>query len=104
MKAVVLSVTEGDDKPLKYPAAFYKSKVMIINKTDLLPVLDSDVSLSFKGVIYPLVIAGHTFPAYAALYALAVNLAVTVIGTWVFNVLHIGAGQDGTLDAQPRGA
>ena len=44
MKAVVLSVTEGDDKPLKYPAAFYKSKVMIINKTDLLPVLDSDVS------------------------------------------------------------
>ncbi|MHB1608376.1 MAG: monocarboxylate uptake permease MctP [Acidiferrobacter thiooxydans] len=61
-------------------------------------------SLSFKGVIYPLVIAGHTFPAYAALYALAVNLAVTVVGTWVFNVLHIGAGQDGTLDAQPRGA
>ena len=44
MKAVVLSVTEGDDKPLKYPAAFYKSKVMIINKIDLLPVLDSDVS------------------------------------------------------------
>ncbi len=44
MKAVVLSVTEGDDKPLKYPAAFYKSKVMIINKTDLLPFLDSDVS------------------------------------------------------------
>ncbi len=44
MKAVVLSVTEGDDKPLKYPAAFYKSKVMIINKTDLLSVLESDVS------------------------------------------------------------
>ncbi|MGC8554456.1 MAG: hydrogenase nickel incorporation protein HypB [Candidatus Acidulodesulfobacterium sp.] len=44
MKAVVLSVTEGDDKPLKYPAAFYKSKVMIINKIDLLPALDSDVS------------------------------------------------------------
>ncbi len=44
MKAVVLSVTEGDDKPLKYPAAFYKSKVMIINKIDLLPFIDSDVS------------------------------------------------------------
>ncbi|MDA8158910.1 MAG: hydrogenase nickel incorporation protein HypB [Deltaproteobacteria bacterium] len=44
MKVVVLSVTEGDDKPLKYPAAFYKSKVMIINKTDLLPALDSDIA------------------------------------------------------------
>ncbi len=44
MKAVVLSVTEGDDKPLKYPAAFYKSKIMIINKIDLLPALDSDIS------------------------------------------------------------
>ncbi|MHB1661260.1 MAG: hydrogenase nickel incorporation protein HypB [bacterium] len=44
MKAVVLSITEGDDKPLKYPAAFYKSKVMIINKVDLLPVLDSDIA------------------------------------------------------------
>ena len=61
-------------------------------------------SLSFKGVIYPLVIAGHTFPAYAALYALVVNLAVVMVATWVFNVLHIGAGQDGTLEAQPRGA
>ena len=44
MKVVVLSITEGDDKPLKYPAAFYKSKVMVINKIDLLPVLDSDIS------------------------------------------------------------
>ncbi len=44
IKAVVLSVTEGDDKPLKYPAAFYKSEVMIINKIDLLPFLDSDIS------------------------------------------------------------
>jgi hydrogenase nickel incorporation protein HypB len=45
IKAVVLSVTEGDDKPLKYPAAFYKSKVMVINKIDLLPALDSDIAL-----------------------------------------------------------
>lgn len=43
MKAVALSVTEGDDKPLKYPAAFYKSKIMIINKIDLIPVLDSNI-------------------------------------------------------------
>lgn len=35
-KIVILSVAEGDDKPSKYPSIFMKSKVMIINKTDLL--------------------------------------------------------------------
>jgi len=35
-KIVVLSVAEGDDKPAKYPAVFAKSKVMLINKIDLL--------------------------------------------------------------------
>lgn len=37
LKVVGLSVTEGDDKPLKYPAIFRKASVMIINKIDLLP-------------------------------------------------------------------
>jgi hydrogenase nickel incorporation protein HypB len=36
-KIVVLSVTEGDDKPLKYPSIFAVSELCIINKTDLLP-------------------------------------------------------------------
>jgi len=36
-KIVVLSVSEGDDKPAKYPAIFAKSKVLLINKIDLLP-------------------------------------------------------------------
>ncbi len=36
MKVVMLSTTEGDDKPLKYPGMFRKSSVMIINKIDLL--------------------------------------------------------------------
>ncbi len=36
-KIVVLSVAEGDDKPAKYPAIFAKSKVLLINKIDLLP-------------------------------------------------------------------
>ncbi|UCC78777.1 MAG: hydrogenase nickel incorporation protein HypB [Candidatus Zixiibacteriota bacterium] len=40
MKVVLVSVTEGDDKPLKYPAMFRRSSVMIINKTDLLPHCD----------------------------------------------------------------
>ncbi len=39
-KIVVLSVAEGDDKPAKYPAIFAKSKVLLINKIDLLKVPD----------------------------------------------------------------
>ncbi len=37
IKAVVLSITEGDDKPLKYPLIFKESAVAILNKVDLLP-------------------------------------------------------------------
>lgn len=36
-KVVLLSVTEGDDKPLKYPSMFVKSELVVLNKTDLLP-------------------------------------------------------------------
>lgn len=36
-KIVVLSVTEGDDKPLKYPAIFFRAELLILSKTDLLP-------------------------------------------------------------------
>jgi len=36
-KVVVLSVTEGEDKPLKYPGIFRKAELMILNKIDLLP-------------------------------------------------------------------
>ncbi|MFH1198433.1 MAG: hydrogenase nickel incorporation protein HypB [bacterium] len=39
-KVVIISVTEGDDKPLKYPAMFLKSNYLIINKTDLIPYTD----------------------------------------------------------------
>lgn len=42
-KVVVLSVTEGDDKPLKYPDMFYAADLMLINKIDLLPYVDFDV-------------------------------------------------------------
>jgi hydrogenase nickel incorporation protein HypB len=43
-KVVVLSVTEGEDKPLKYPQMFHNSTVMLLNKIDLLPHLDFDVT------------------------------------------------------------
>jgi len=36
-KIVVLSVTEGEDKPLKYPSMFFRSELLILNKIDLLP-------------------------------------------------------------------
>jgi hydrogenase nickel incorporation protein HypB len=42
-KVVVLSVTEGEDKPLKYPGMFAAADVMLLNKCDLLPHLDFDV-------------------------------------------------------------
>jgi hydrogenase nickel incorporation protein HypB len=42
-KVVVISVTEGDDKPLKYPHMFAGADLVVINKTDLLPYVDFDV-------------------------------------------------------------
>jgi len=43
LKVVVMSVAEGDDKPLKYPAIFAASSVLVVNKTDLLPHTDFSV-------------------------------------------------------------
>ncbi|MBU6261248.1 MAG: hydrogenase nickel incorporation protein HypB [Burkholderiales bacterium] len=42
-KVVVLSVTEGEDKPLKYPDMFHAASLMLLNKIDLLPHLQFDV-------------------------------------------------------------
>ena len=42
-KAMILSVTEGEDKPTKYPLMFRESKVLLINKIDLLPYVDCSV-------------------------------------------------------------
>jgi len=42
-RVVIISVTEGEDKPLKYPYMFDSSQVCIINKTDLLPYVQFDV-------------------------------------------------------------
>jgi hydrogenase nickel incorporation protein HypB len=41
-KVVILSVTEGDDKPLKYPHMFRAASLMLISKADLLPYVDFD--------------------------------------------------------------
>lgn len=43
-KVALLSVAEGDDKPEKYPALFNLAQVMVLNKVDLLPYVDFDVT------------------------------------------------------------
>ena len=47
-KVVILSVTEGEDKPLKYPDMFAAADLMILNKTDLLPHLDFDAAAAIE--------------------------------------------------------
>lgn len=44
MKVVVASTTEGDDKPLKYPAMFRNASVLVINKIDLLPYINCNLA------------------------------------------------------------
>ncbi len=44
LRAVMVSTTEGDDKPAKYPQMFAVSHVMIVNKLDLLPYVDYDLA------------------------------------------------------------
>ncbi|WP_298591702.1 hydrogenase nickel incorporation protein HypB [uncultured Mitsuokella sp.] len=43
-KGVVLSITEGDDKPMKYPLIFKESAIALLNKADLLPYCDFDMA------------------------------------------------------------
>jgi len=54
-RVVVISVTEGDDKPLKYPYMFQSSHLCIINKSDLLPYVDFDTekAISYARSINP---------------------------------------------------
>jgi len=44
LKVVIISVTEGDDKPLKYPTMFHEADICILNKIDLLPYVTFDVA------------------------------------------------------------
>jgi hydrogenase nickel incorporation protein HypB len=45
-RVVIMSVTEGEDKPLKYPDMFMSSQICVINKIDLLPYLEFDLELA----------------------------------------------------------
>jgi hydrogenase nickel incorporation protein HypB len=54
-KVVVMSVTEGEDKPIKYPLAFHLATVMVLTKVDLLPYLkfDKDLCIEMAHRIHP---------------------------------------------------
>ena len=52
-KVVISSISEGDDKPLKYPLMFHKADIVLTNKIDLLPYLNFDIqafSRAIKGI------------------------------------------------------
>ncbi len=74
-KVVVLSVTEGEDKPLKYPDMFAAADLMLLNKADLLPYLSFDVgkclanALKVNPHLQTLVVSAQTGEGMAALYA-----------------------------------
>ena len=50
VKVTVLSVTEGEDKPLKYPLIFKESKAILLNKIDLLPYVPFDKEKAIKDI------------------------------------------------------
>jgi hydrogenase nickel incorporation protein HypB len=74
-KVVVLSVTEGEDKPLKYPEMFAASDLMLLNKSDLLPHVDFDVGLCLANALrvnpdlQTLVVSARTGEGMNAFYA-----------------------------------
>jgi len=83
-KVVVLSVTEGEDKPLKYPDMFAASDLMLLNKVDLLPHLEFDVdacvaaALRVNPRIQVLKISSRTGEGLAAFYAWIATRAATI--------------------------
>jgi hydrogenase nickel incorporation protein HypB len=50
IKLLLVSVTDGSDKPYKYPLAFEKADVILLNKVDLLPYLNFDEAFFMKGI------------------------------------------------------
>ena len=71
----MLSVTEGEDKPLKYPDMFAAADLMLLNKSDLLPHLDFDVSACLAAAeranprIRYLTVSARTGEGLAAFYS-----------------------------------
>jgi len=73
-KVVIFSVTEGEDKPLKYPTMFGAASIMILNKIDLLPYVEFDVERAIANAkqinpeIVVLRLSGRTGEGFEAWY------------------------------------
>jgi len=73
-KVVIFSVTEGEDKPLKYPTMFGAAAIMILNKIDLLPYVEFDVARAIANAkqinpdIVVLRLSGRTGEGFEAWY------------------------------------
>lgn len=50
IKLLILTVAEGADKPYKYPLAFQKASIILLNKADLMPYVDFDMDYFIKGI------------------------------------------------------
>jgi hydrogenase nickel incorporation protein HypB len=74
-KVIVLSVTEGEDKPLKYPDMFAAADLLLVNKSDLMPHVEFDLSACLANAIrvnphlQTLVVSARTGEGMAAFYA-----------------------------------
>lgn len=64
IKVTILSVPEGDDKPLKYPGVFQAAKAVVLNKVDTMPVFNFDEE-AFRGSVKQLNPAAPIFPLSA---------------------------------------
>jgi hydrogenase nickel incorporation protein HypB len=85
-KVVVLSVTEGEDKPLKYPDMFAAADLMLLSKSDLLPHLDFDVgaccaaALTVNPRLQILTVSARTGEGLAGFYAWIEGRAAMTLG------------------------
>ncbi len=83
-KMLISTVTEGSDKPYKYPLAFEKADIIILNKVDLLPYLDFDEEFFMKGVralnkdVPVFKVSGRTGDGFAEVAAWLSNQAKTM--------------------------
>jgi hydrogenase nickel incorporation protein HypB len=88
-KVVILSVTEGEDKPLKYPHMFRASRLMLLNKIDLLPHLRFDVErcIAYARQVNPAIevlqVSAETGAGMEAWYAWLQATALAEVGETV---------------------
>jgi hydrogenase nickel incorporation protein HypB len=97
-RAMVCSVTEGEDKPLKYPLMFRACELVLINKVDLLPHLEFDLDKLLHHL-------GHVNPDASAVPVSArTGEGVEAWREWLRSVAARGRERRGARAAEPAGA